>query len=252
MSALQKGRSEDPSNELRGVDSHRQRPITQLGSGRSCARQGRISAQRSHEVANASRSWLAGKICCARKWPRFRTRPWASYSAGRWRRTTSRSASALNGRRCGGWACVSRKPSTPASKSGLMCGRRARCGVPTNRHSIPPNLSFSTKLGSRPTWRVGRGAASRTLACRPQCHWKTTTFLAGLRHDGLIVPLVLDGPIDGESFLAYVEQLLVPTLSLRPNRHHGQPPQPQSPGRLPSHRGHRRQPTLLAVLFAGL
>ncbi len=54
---------------------------------------------------------------------------------------------------------------------------------------------------------------TRLRAAVPHGHWKTTTFLAGLRHDGLIAPLVLDGPIDGESFLAYVEQFLAPTLT---------------------------------------
>src|SRR4051812_22551 len=41
---------------------------------------------------------------------------------------------------------------------------------------------------------------------------KTTTFVAGLRQDGLIAPLVLDGAMNGESFLAYVRQFLVPCL----------------------------------------
>jgi hypothetical protein len=41
---------------------------------------------------------------------------------------------------------------------------------------------------------------------------KTTTITAGLRSDGLIAPLVLDGPMDGDAFLAYVEQWLVPSL----------------------------------------
>jgi transposase len=40
-----------------------------------------------------------------------------------------------------------------------------------------------------------------------------TTFLAGLRHDAMTAPLVLDGAINGEAFLAYVEQMLAPTLS---------------------------------------
>ena len=43
-------------------------------------------------------------------------------------------------------------------------------------------------------------------------HWKTTTFLAALRHDGLTAPMVVDGAINGELFLAYVEQILLPTL----------------------------------------
>ena len=46
----------------------------------------------------------------------------------------------------------------------------------------------------------------------PHGHWKTMTFLAALRCDDLTAPCVLDGPINGESFLAYVEQTLAPTL----------------------------------------
>jgi transposase len=46
----------------------------------------------------------------------------------------------------------------------------------------------------------------------PHGHWKTTTFTAGLRLSGMIAPLVLDGPMTGAAFLAYVEQMLVPTL----------------------------------------
>jgi len=46
----------------------------------------------------------------------------------------------------------------------------------------------------------------------PHGHWRTLTFLAALRHDGITAPCVLDGPINGTSFLAYVEQILVPTL----------------------------------------
>lgn len=46
----------------------------------------------------------------------------------------------------------------------------------------------------------------------PNGHWKTTTFLAGLTTEGVIAPFVLDGPINGECFLAYVEQILAPEL----------------------------------------
>ena len=44
-------------------------------------------------------------------------------------------------------------------------------------------------------------------------HWKTTTFLAGLRITGMMAPMVLDGPINRLAFQAYVEQVLVPELS---------------------------------------
>jgi transposase len=46
----------------------------------------------------------------------------------------------------------------------------------------------------------------------PHGHWKTTTFVAGLKTSGMVAPLVLDGPINRESFLAYVRQILVPEL----------------------------------------
>ena len=46
----------------------------------------------------------------------------------------------------------------------------------------------------------------------PNGHWKTTTFIGALRCDCLTAPAVFDGPIDGESFVAYVQQVLVPTL----------------------------------------
>jgi transposase len=46
----------------------------------------------------------------------------------------------------------------------------------------------------------------------PQGHWRTLTFLAALRHDRIDAPCVIDGPINGESFQAYVEQILVPAL----------------------------------------
>jgi hypothetical protein len=46
----------------------------------------------------------------------------------------------------------------------------------------------------------------------PHRRWRTTTFLAALRHDRIEAPWVLDGPIDGDSFRTYVEKVLVPTL----------------------------------------
>jgi transposase len=60
-----------------------------------------------------------------------------------------------------------------------------------------------------------RGWAPRghkLLAKVPQGRWRTMTFLAALRCDRIDAPCVIDGPIDGDSFKAYVEQLLVPTL----------------------------------------
>ena len=59
----------------------------------------------------------------------------------------------------------------------------------------------------------GWGPKGRRLVAKaPHGHWKTMTFIAALRCDRLDAPLVIDGPINGESFAAYVEQVLVPTL----------------------------------------
>ena len=61
--------------------------------------------------------------------------------------------------------------------------------------------------------RYGWGPRSERLVDRaPQGHWRTTTFVAGLRASGVIAPLVLDGPMTGAWFLAYVTQMLAPAL----------------------------------------
>jgi putative transposase len=52
----------------------------------------------------------------------------------------------------------------------------------------------------------------RLNASVPHRHWKTMTFIAALRHDRIVAPWLLDGPINGERFQIYVEQVLVPTL----------------------------------------
>jgi len=63
-----------------------------------------------------------------------------------------------------------------------------------------------TRLGG---WsRLGQ----RLLGKVPHGHWKTLTLVAALRHDSIVAPCVFDGPINGESFLAYVRKLLVPAL----------------------------------------
>lgn len=60
---------------------------------------------------------------------------------------------------------------------------------------------------------LGRAACGqRLVAAVPYGHWQTTTFIAGLRAEGLVAPGVFDGAINGAMFLAYVEQVLVPTL----------------------------------------
>ncbi len=59
--------------------------------------------------------------------------------------------------------------------------------------------------------RCPRG--ERLVSAAPWGHWRTTTFVAGLRASGIVAPLVVDGPMTGTMFRAYIEQMLAPALS---------------------------------------
>ena len=74
---------------------------------------------------------------------------------------------------------------------------------------------FVDETGASTEMARRHGRAPKGERCRapiPHGRWKTTTFVAGLRLNGLTAPCVLDGPMTGAAFLAYVEQMLVPTL----------------------------------------
>ena len=79
-----------------------------------------------------------------------------------------------------------------------------------NRLVFVDETGTSTKM-VRTHGRCRRG--QRLIGKAPAGHWKTTTFTAGLRCDGLAAPFVLEGPMNGESFLIYVETVLAPSLS---------------------------------------
>src|SRR5262245_32936914 len=79
----------------------------------------------------------------------------------------------------------------------------------------PRRLVFidETAASTNMTRRYGRGTRGERLVCKvPHGHWKTSTFVAGLRHNRVIAPFLLDGPMNGSTFLAYVQQILAPTL----------------------------------------
>jgi len=79
----------------------------------------------------------------------------------------------------------------------------------------PKKLVFidETAATTKMTRFYGRAPQGKRLVDKvPHGHWKTTTFICGLRYDGVAAPFVLDGPMDGPHFLAYVEQILAPTL----------------------------------------
>ena len=80
----------------------------------------------------------------------------------------------------------------------------------------PASFVFLDETGATTNMvrRYGWGPkGERLVDAAPHGHWKTTTFLAGLRSTGVVAPLVLDGPMTGEAFRAYTEQFLAPALS---------------------------------------
>ena len=79
----------------------------------------------------------------------------------------------------------------------------------------PERLIFIDETGASTKMARLRGRAPRGQRCRasvPHGHWKTTTFVGALRLGGMTAPWVVDGPMNGEAFLVYVQEVLVPTL----------------------------------------
>lgn len=110
-----------------------------------------------------------------------------------------------------------------ASKKTLFATEQDRPDVARRRkrwqayqHRLDPSrLVFIDETWAKTNMTRLRGWApcgKKLLAKVPQGRWRTLTFLAALRCDRIDAPCVIDGPIDGETFLAYVEQILLPTL----------------------------------------
>jgi transposase len=79
----------------------------------------------------------------------------------------------------------------------------------------PAHLVFLDETWASTNMTPTRGRSpkgSRCLGRAPYGHWRTTTFVGALRQRGLVAPLVLDGPINGRAFRAWIEQFLVPEL----------------------------------------
>ncbi len=79
----------------------------------------------------------------------------------------------------------------------------------------PRQLVFIDETWAKTNMTRTRGWCAKGVPLKakvPNGHWKTMTFLAALRHDRIAAPCVFDGPINGERFLAYVQQALIPTL----------------------------------------
>ena len=105
----------------------------------------------------------------------------------------------------------------------IQAAERGRADVRAARHEWaaaapeldPERLVFvdETWVKSNMTPAYGWGPTSeRVVEAVPHGHWKTTTFVAALRASGVVAPMVVDGAITGDLFVAYVEQVLVPEL----------------------------------------
>ena len=80
----------------------------------------------------------------------------------------------------------------------------------------PSKLVFVDETGTSTNMTRLRGRCrrgQRLVAKVPHGHWKVTTFVAGLRQDRITAPFVVDAPMNGDIFLAYLEHCLVPTLA---------------------------------------
>ena len=95
-----------------------------------------------------------------------------------------------------------------------MARRRTRWKTYQGRISVS-RLVFIDETWVKTNMAPLRGwgpRGQRLKATAPFGHWKTQTFIAALRHDRIDAPWVIDGPINGELFLVYVEKVLAPTL----------------------------------------
>jgi transposase len=115
-------------------------------------------------------------------------------------------------------------PRNSASKKTVVASERDRPDVARRRlrwikrqgQIEPARLVFIDETWTKTNMAPLRGWAprgARLVAEVPHGHWKTMTFVAALRHDRIEAPWVLDGPINGPCFKAYVEEVLVPTLA---------------------------------------
>lgn len=95
--------------------------------------------------------------------------------------------------------------------------RKARESWKQHQISLDPaKLVFVDETGTATNMARLRGRCrrgKRLVAALPHGHWKTTTFVAALRQDAVTAPFVVDAPMNGQIFLTYLEQCLMPTLS---------------------------------------
>ncbi len=116
------------------------------------------------------------------------------------------------------WAIAIKKTVHAAEQERADVARKRDLWRHLQRWLKPERLVFIDETGAKTNMARLRGRSlkgSRLKAALPWGHWKTTTFVAGLRTSGLTAPMVLDGAMNGAAFKAYVEQVLAPSLAPR-------------------------------------
>src|SRR5271165_3393086 len=171
-------------------------------------------SRRARSAATESRPCRGTRLTgCARACGRRRSRcaaSWRSWPSGALRRMRARSG-------------FSPTPRGSASKKTLVASEQTRPDIARKRRRWKARqagvdrkrLVFIDETWVKTNMEPLRGWGPRKERLRahvPHGHWKTMTFVAALRHDRIAAPWVIDGPINGEVFSAYVEKVLVPTL----------------------------------------
>jgi transposase len=111
--------------------------------------------------------------------------------------------------------CRSKKTAHASEQQRPDVVRRRQAWFEAQPDLEPERLVFIDETGASTKMARRYGRALRGERCQapvPHGHWKTTTFVGALRCEGMTAPMVLDGAMYGAAFLAYVEQVLVPTL----------------------------------------
>ena len=113
------------------------------------------------------------------------------------------------------WCHAQKKTAHAAEQAPVAIARRRVAWCVGQPDLDPERLVFIDACGTSTKMARTYPRAARGERCRapvPHGHWKTTTFVGALRLSGMTAPMTLDGALNGAAFLAYVQQVLVPTL----------------------------------------
>ena len=150
------------------------------------------------------------------------------------------------------WATAIKKTVRAAEQERADVARKRRLWRRWQIWLKPDRLVFVDETGAKTNMTRLRGRSlkgSRLKAAIPWGHWKTTTFVAGLRTTGITAPMVLDGAMNGPAFQGLCGTAARPQPPARRHRGHGQPIKPQGRRRAPGDQGQGRVPALFATLF---